>query len=200
MPPIPPFLAYALTFGVYGKYALIAVGMLIGGPFLIFLSGILLRLGFVELVPLFIAIAIGELTMDTIWYVIGYSYTDRFIERFGKYVNFTSSSYENIKSLFARYHASILFGSKVLMGLGMAIPILITAGATKIKFWKYLLWNALGEMVWVSMMLYIGYAYASLYARVALGLRIQFIIGTVILVALIGYGIVAHARGRFLKK
>lgn len=197
--PIPSVLAYALTFGVYGKYLLIAAGMLIGGPFLIFASGVLLRLQLLELAPLFAAIVLGELSMDAVWYYVGHFYVDAAIERYGKYIGLTPESFGKIKALFARYGATILFVSKLFMGLGIAIAVLVTAGATRIGLWKYLLYNALGEVLWVSAMLYIGYFYAGLYENVAHGFKLVFLIGTVTAIFALGFGISRYLRKKTLE-
>lgn len=198
--PIPTILAYAITFTVYWKYLIIFLATTFGGPILMLAAGFLVHEGVFDPVPIFLTLACGELTWDAGWYVVGHRYADRFIARSGRFFNFSTDTFERVKALFARYHGITLFMNKIFMGLGLGIAVLVTGGATKISFWKYMMWNALGEAVWVTMMLYIGYAYAGLYTRVAFGLRIQFLIGTLIVVALIGYGLVTYARARFFRK
>lgn len=198
--PVPAALAYALTFGVYGKYVLICIAMPIGGPFLIFASGFLLHLHLLDIVPLFIAIAFGELAMDTVWYYVGRSFTDTAVARYGSYVGLTPDLFSKVKALFVRYDATVLFVSKILMGLGMGIVLLVIAGASRMSFWKYLLYNTLGEIVWVSMMLYIGYFYAGLYDAVASSLRIVFLGGTAIVLIAVVYGGSRYLRAKALER
>jgi len=196
--PIPSALAYALTFGVYGKYILIALAMPIGGPLLIFASGFLLRLHLVELVPIFIAIAGGELAMDIVWYYVGYSFTEDVIERYGKYVGITPDLFAKVQRLFARYRTMVLFVSKLIMGLGMGIALLIVAGSTRMHFGKYMFYNALGEVVWVSMVLFLGYFYAGLYVSVAGGLRWILVAATILVVGALMFGVSRYLRARAL--
>ena len=198
--PVPTILAYAITFTVYWKYLIIFFATTFGGPFLMLAAGFLIRQNVFDVIPIFLVLALGELTWDACWYVVGYRYADRFIARWGRVFSFSTDTFKKVKTLFARYHGITLFLNKLFMGLGMGIAVLVTGGATKIPFLRYMLWNALGEIVWVSLMLYIGYEYAALYAHVAFSLRIEFIIGTVLVVILLGYGLVTRARNHFLQK
>lgn len=198
--PVPSLLAHAVTLAVYLKYPLIFLGTSVGGPFLILASGFLLRAKLLDLVPLFISLSFGELTLDMLWYFLGYRYADRVIGRFGKYFAFTPDLFEKIKTMFDRHHAITLFLNKIFMGFGMGIAILITAGATKMRFSTYMSWNVLGEIVWVSIMLYIGYFYAGLYAAVSSGLRIAFLAGTVVLMTVVIFGLSRHIRETTLKR
>ena len=163
-------------------------------------SGFLLHEGAFELIPLFLALAFGELTWDVGWYFVGYFYADRFIARSGRYFSVTPVVFDRIKSLFAKYHAVTLLGNKLLMGLGLGIAVLITGGATKVSFWKYMFVNAVGEVIWVSAMLYIGYSYADLLVKVTESLKITFLVGTILVAVLLGFGISKYARRKVLKQ
>lgn len=181
-------LSYSVTLAVYLKYPLIFLGTTIGGPFLILASGFFIHEGLLDIVPLFLAISLGELVLDIMWYYLGHFYVEKLIGRFGHTISLTPELFAKIKALFVKYDVMILFVSKLLMGLGMGIAILITAGASKIHFWKYMLWNAIGEVIWVSVMLYIGYFYAGLYTGVAESEKILFLVSTVVIVGALGFG------------
>lgn len=197
--PLPSLLAYALTLAVYLKYPLIAVAMVVGGPALIIACGFLLRLGALDLIPLFLALGLGELTMDVLWYYVGYYYADRVVGRHGSYFGFSSEMFEKLKTLFERYHTGILFAAKVMMGFGIMIAILVTAGATRIPLRKYILVNAVGEVVWLSVMLFLGYFFGSLYTQVADNLRIAFVVGVAIVIAGLMYAGARYARQKALR-
>ncbi|MBI3573621.1 DedA family protein [Candidatus Kaiserbacteria bacterium] len=197
--PVPAILSYAISFTVYSKYFIIFFATTFGGPVLSLASGFLLHEGLLDLVPIFLVLSLGELTWDACWYAVGYSYADRFIERFGRFFSFTPEMFEQAKKIFDRYHGITLFMNKLFMGLGMGIAVLVTGGATKMSFWKYMLFNALGEVIWVSGMLYIGYFYAGLYGSIANSLKLAFLIGTISAFAVLVFGGSKYLRKKVLK-
>ena len=198
--PIPAILSYAVTFTASAKYFIILLATTFGGPPLSLASGFLIHQGIFDPVPIFLTLSLGELTWDACWYVVGYSYADRFIARFGKFFGFTPEMFEEVKEIFARYHGPTLFMNKLLMGLGIGIAVLITGGATKISFLRYMLYNALGEVIIVSVMLSVGYFYAGLYGSVANSLKIVFLCGTVLAVITLMFGVSRYLRSRTLKR
>lgn len=197
--PIPAILSYAISFTVSAKYFIIFLSTTFGGPLLTLASGFLLHEGVFDLIPIFLVLSLGELTWDACWYAVGYFYADRFIERFGRFFGFTPEMFGKAKEIFARYHGLTLFMNKLLMGLGMGIAVLVTGGATKISFFRYMLYNALGEVVFVSVMLYIGYAYAGLYGSLASGLKIMVLGGTILAVLILMFGVSRYLRSRVLQ-
>jgi membrane protein DedA with SNARE-associated domain len=198
--PVPAILAYAITFTVSAKYIIIFLATTFGGPLLMLASGFLLHEGIFDLIPIFLVLSLGELTWDAGWYLVGYSYADRFIERFGRFFGFTPGMFQSAKEIFARYHGLTLFMNKLLMGLGMGIAVLVTGGATKISFLRYMLYNALGEVIWVSTMLYIGYFYAGLYGNVANSLKLLFLVGTIVAILALALGTSRYLRRKALKR
>lgn len=197
---LPQILTVALGVTPLLKYPTIFFATSLGGPTLILASGFLLRLGLLQLIPLFLAIGLGELLLDTLWYYLGYHYADTLIGTYGRFIKFTPESYQTIKSLFTRYQLGILFASKVLAGFGMIIAILITAGATRIPFKKYILIVALGESIWLSIMLTLGYFLGELYTHVAKNLQLAFLIITPCTVLTFIFILSRYARTRIMKE
>lgn len=194
---MPDILSFALSTAVYLKYPLIFLGTSIGGPALILTSGVLIRNGVLDLLPLFLAVCLGELTLDVIWYWLGRTKADSIIQRNGKYVNITPEVYEKVKKLFYTYDAVVLFISKIAMGFGFIIAILIVAGASKIPFWKYMFWNALGEVIWVSVMLAIGYYFGDATASLSVGLKYYATAGFVAVMLALLFGVGSALKKRF---
>jgi membrane protein DedA with SNARE-associated domain len=192
-----PILLYALSVAVYLKYPLIFLGTSIGGPALILTSGVLVHEGVLDIVPLFLAVCLGELTLDVVWYWLGRTKADAVINNAGKYVNITPEVYEKVKKLFFKYDALVLFVSKIAMGFGFIIAILIVAGASKIPFWKYMFWNALGEVIWVSVVLAIGYYFGELTSSLSVGFKYFATAGFVVFVVAILFGVGGALRKRY---
>jgi len=145
-------------------YGLIIVLACAEGPILSILSGLLLRLGLLSFPLVYIALMLGDLIGDTVWYLIGRNTGRKIVDsRIGRRLGITDVGIAKVEGLFHRYRNSILFVSKISNGFGFAIVTLMTAGMVKIPFWKYIGINLLGQFIWSGMLIGVGYFFSSLY-------------------------------------
>ncbi len=147
-------------------YALIVVLACVEGPILSMLFGIVLRLGYFHLAPVYIALMVGDLIGDIFWYEVGRHFGHRFIKRFGKYFSITEEAVAKVTRIFHAYSDKILFISKISNGFGFALVTLMTAGMTRIPFLRYLSINLIGQFVWTGLLLAVGYFFGNAYAAV----------------------------------
>lgn len=148
------------------KYFILFPIAILEGHVISLIVGFWARLG--SLNP-FIAGAVimsGNLTGDMLIYWAGYKKGEQFLNRFGKYVGITTNSIASSKKLFEKHHNLILFLSKLTNGFGLIMAILFTAGMAKVPFRTYMLWNFLGELVWTSSLITLGYIFGHLYTQV----------------------------------
>jgi membrane protein DedA with SNARE-associated domain len=181
------FLTSILGFAAYFRYPLVAFGTIIEGPILMIASGFMYRLGLFELVPLFLAILIGDLIGDVFWYIVGRYFAEPVLSRHGKFVGITPERFERIKGLFSKYHERILIFSKVTIGLGLALGVLVVAGATKVSFKKYMLINLVCGFFLVAIMLTIGYFFGEVYSRISDNFKIAFLVLVAVLILSFSY-------------
>jgi membrane protein DedA with SNARE-associated domain len=181
------FLTSILGFAAYYRYPLVAFGTIIEGPILMIASGFMYRLGFFELVPLFLAILIGDLIGDVIWYIVGRYFAEPVLNRHGKFVGITPERFERIKGLFSKYHERILIFSKLTIGLGLALGVLVVAGATKVSFKKYMLINFVCGFFLVAVMLTIGYFFGEVYSKISEDFKIAFLVLAAVLILSFSY-------------
>jgi len=146
------------------------------GPFLSMIFGVLIKLGYFSLIPVYLALMAGDLLGDTFWYYLGFFYGHRFIKRFGKYFNITEQSVEKVTRIFHRHKHPILFISKITNGFGFALATLMTAGIVKLPFGKYLTVNMLGQLIWTGFLISVGYFFGNLYLAVDAVIGKMFII------------------------
>jgi membrane protein DedA with SNARE-associated domain len=175
---IPSFLFFLTSY----KYLLLFLGIVVEGPILMMASGVLIHMGFFNLVFAFSIIVAGDLLGDVIWYYIGYFFAEPFLRKFGKFFKLTPEVFNGAKELFYKHHEKILFISKVTIGLGISLATLMAAGATHVPFKKYLMLNFLGELILVSMLLSIGYFFGQLYNSIAGTMKIYFIVGSIVVI------------------
>ena len=175
-------LNHILGFASYFRYPLVAVGTIFEGPIIMIAAGFLYRTGFFELVPLFIAIVIGDLIGDVIWYVAGRYFAHPILSKKGKFVGITPERFEKINDLFSRYHERILIFSKLTLGLGFAVGVLVAAGMAKVSFKRYMIINIIGEFFLVSALMSIGYFFGQVYLNISSNLKIGFLITVAVVI------------------
>ena len=163
------------------RYPALAVLSFFEGPYMMMLSGFLIRLGVLTIIPAYIALSIGDLLADSVWYYIGYFFGHRFVRLFGKFFDITEESIENAKSIFSNNTRKILLGSKMTAGFGLSLATLVTAGMLRVPFDEYLALNFFGQLVWTTVMLSVGYVFGNLYVVVNDVFSRTFIIGASIL-------------------
>lgn len=198
MTTLSPILASALAVAGEYRYLLLFVGTIVEGPVLMVACGFLLRLGVFEPVPMFVALASGDLVADVGWYYLGYWFLEPFARRYGHFFSVTPNTIERVKKLFHHYHDRILMISKLTIGFGMAIGVLMVAGASRVPFRRYLAINIAGEIIFVVIMLTLGYAFGHAYEYVTGVLRWFFIAGAAIITIGLVAGISRYARHKMV--
>jgi len=159
------------------------------GPFLSMVFGVIIRLGYFGIVPVYLALMAGDLIGDVFWYYLGHFYGHSFIRKFGKYFNVNEQSVEKVKIIFHKHKHPILFISKITNGFGFALATLMTAGMVKIPFRRYIAINILGQFIWTGLLMSIGYFFGNFYLAVNAIFGKIFIIGIfiILLIALMRY-------------
>jgi membrane protein DedA with SNARE-associated domain len=197
---LPDILVFATGLASFLKYPLISVGTAINGPIIIFASGMLIHLGVLDAFPAFLALVFGELAQDILFYWLGYRYGDEAVKKFGRYVSITEDVFAKIKTFFSSHGLYVLFGAKLTMGgFGTMLMILLTAGATKIPFWRYLAVAVAGELVWVSAVLGLGFWLGRFSQTVATNFRMAFLAGTLAMAFALAFGVSGYIRSRILQ-
>ena len=182
--------------GLTYKYLLIFLAAIAEGPVLMTFSGFLLKVGYASFWPLYVVLMAGDLTADILWYGVGYYYAHPFVKRFGHFFGVNEALLAKTQAAFARHQKTILFLSKITMGFGFALVVLITAGMVRVPLRKYILFNALGQFVWTGLLLSVGYFFGNLYLRIDEGLRVMSVFAFVLIVFALLSGINRYLRTR----
>ena len=158
------------------KYALLFLGMIIEGPIIMLASGFLYKLGQFSFFPMYLVLIFGDFTADMIWYCVGRFGTRKAIFKYGNYVGVTPNALEKIERAFHKYHQKILIISKLTMGFGFAVVVLVVAGMFKVPFKNYVILNLIGGFIWTAMLLAIGFFLGNIFIAIPKYSKIIFII------------------------
>lgn len=165
--PDSPWLEWLITY----RYLLIFPIAIVEGPILMVFCGILWKLGYFSLLPLFLALAASDLFGDVMWYAVGRWGGERFIRRFGRYFGVDEEMVRKVEVRFRAHEGKILFLSKLTMGFGFAIATILAAGMLRVDFKKFLAINAVGQVFWTVILLGAGYLYGNYYESLDQGFR-----------------------------
>jgi len=193
--PFEHFLAGLSTF----KYLFAFVLAIVEGPMVMVASGILYRLGFFSLLPIYFSLMLGDFAADLGWYAVGRFGALKFVNRWGHYFSLTPDVVEKLEKTFERHHDKILFISKITMGFGFALATLIAAGMARVPFKKYALYNFLGGFIWTGLLMALGYFFGHLYTLLDKSFRLAFIIFLIAAVMAAIYGGGKYFKKQFLK-
>ena len=188
-------LALVLT---YRYSILVPIALLAGFPTGL-VVGVAIRLGYLALIPAYACIMAGELIGDISWYVVGYYWGESFAHRYGKYVGVSDKSIDRAKALFQKYDQRILFSSKLTTGFGFAIPILFTAGLSRMSFWRYMRANVFGQFLWSGGLIAVGYFFGDFYLRVDTVFEKVSTISLFLILLLFFFGFARYASNRFAR-
>ncbi len=160
------FLPSLIGFLEQSKYVLIFAGSFLEGSAVMMTTGLLWHIGTVAFWPAYAALLAGDFLADVMWYVIGHYGARSFFDRWGHFFGATPDVIGKVERRFNHYHTKILIISKLTMGLGLAVPILIVAGMLRVPFMRYLMINVLGGIVWVLFLMGIGYYFGDVLQQI----------------------------------
>lgn len=140
-------------------------------------TGVLWNLGVVSFWPAFAALFLGDLLSDIMWYLIGYHAGRPFIQRYGHWFGVIPETITKVEHLFKVYHTKILTASKLTMGFGLAIPLLVVAGMLRIPLRRYVMINGLGALLLLPATMLVGYYFGSAFVVIPPNFRVVTVVG-----------------------
>jgi membrane protein DedA with SNARE-associated domain len=79
------------------------------------------------------------------------------------------------------------------------VPILVTAGISKVSIKNFIILNLIGGFIWTAFLMTLGYFFGNIYLLISEGLRVGFITGIVILTSALLFGFSRFLRNEVLK-
>lgn len=170
------FFNHIISFIESSKYILLFFGTIVEGPVVMTASGFFYKLGKFDLLPMYFALMSGDFVADIGWYCLGRFGTRGTIFKYGHFVGITPETLEKIEKRFLKYHQKILIISKLTMGLGFALVVLVVAGMFKVPFKHYVILNLIGGFIWTAMLVLVGYFFGNIFVIIPESAKIIFIV------------------------
>jgi membrane protein DedA with SNARE-associated domain len=176
------------------------IGVPIPAMPLLLAAGTLAGTGHMNFFAALLFAVLGALTADSVWFQLGRHKGIKVLQLLCRISLEPDSCVRRTEGMFSKQGARSLLVAKFLPGLGLVTPPL--AGIFRMRFRRFLMFDALGSTLWASAFLALGYVFAGQIEQVAArlaslgGWLLVLIVGS--LAAYIGYKFVA--RQRFLRE
>lgn len=167
---------------------------------LLLAAGALAGVGRMNFLACLLFAMLGALAADSVWFHLGRRKGIKILQLLCRISLEPDSCVRRTQGIFSKQGARSLLVAKFLPGLGLVTPPL--AGIFRMRFQRFLLFDAIGSAFWAGAFLGVGYAFAGEIERVAASLAslggwlLVLLFGA--LAAYIGYKYVA--RQRFLRE
>lgn len=155
----------------WGFWSYLALALLVAveGPMATLLGAAAASVGVMKPGWVFAAASAGNLTADTLWYLLGYLGKTEWLSRFGRRLGISKGILERLQMGMRKHAAKILFFAK--LSVSLVIPSLIAAGLVKARWrsWFPAVFGA--EMIWTGALVLIGFYATEAIKNVEQGLE-----------------------------
>lgn len=181
-------------FPIVDTYGYLAVGGLIfledfgmptPGETVLITAAFFAGLGHLNIVLVALVAIVGAVIGDNVGFAIGEYGGRSLLNRFGKYVLLTPERVDKAEAFFNRHGGKIIIIARFVAGLRQTNGLI--AGISEIKWLKFIMFNIIGAVLWVSLWSAVGY-FGGSHIGIFLRYQLYFTITVIAAVVLfIGY-------------
>ncbi|MDD4761963.1 MAG: VTT domain-containing protein [Candidatus Pacebacteria bacterium] len=145
------------------KYLIIFPLVVIEGPILTVICGFFITSGFLNFLPTFLLVIIGDIIGDSFYYGLG-RWGEKYLDKFKKIFKINEKNLLQAKTYFNSHRKKALFFSKLLHGLGFTG--LIAAGNLKIPYRQFFITCFFITLIQSSIFFIIGFFFGNAYLEI----------------------------------
>jgi len=165
------------------NYILLALLVAVEGPVATLLGAMAASAGLLRPTLVFLFAAIGNLTADSVWYLLGYLGKTEWLFHGGKRFGVKRESIERLTRGMKEHTVKILFFAK--LSVSFVIPALVAAGLVKAP-WRRWFPALLGaETLWTGSLVLIGFYTTEALKRVERGIEYFVIAGSILFLGML---------------
>jgi undecaprenyl-diphosphatase len=184
---LPPPLVLALVFLLPALEASAFVGVVVPGEISVILGGVLANQHKLPLAWVLVAGIAGAIIGDTIGYWVGKRYGERLLAKIPNRI-LKPEHVERAQQTIRQFGGRAVFLGRFTAALRALVPGM--AGMSRVRYARFLAWNALGGTLWAAAFVVLGYLAGSQYHR------IEHYANYIGLALLVGIGILLYVRHR----
>ncbi|MFH1182757.1 MAG: DedA family protein [Candidatus Moraniibacteriota bacterium] len=165
------------------KYLVIFPITIVEGPAISIIAGFLSAHGILNLYLVYLVLVLGDLTGDTLYYLIGRWSRKSFLLKWGRFFGVTEEKLIKLEKHYEEHSGKTLIFGKISHAFGSAF--LIAAGAAKMPLGRFLWFNLIATVPKSLIYLLIGYYFGEAYRRIVYYLDYAGIISVAVAVILV---------------
>jgi membrane protein DedA with SNARE-associated domain/membrane-associated phospholipid phosphatase len=131
------------------------LGLLVPGESVVVIAGLLASKGVLELGDVIWAASLGAIMGDTLGYFIGHRFGEGFFLKYGRYFFFKQEYLTEARGFFDKHGGKTVFFGRFMAWLRSFAPVV--AGISKMRYSKFLGFNAAGGIAWAAIFSVLGY-------------------------------------------
>jgi membrane protein DedA with SNARE-associated domain len=147
--------AYLAIFVVVSLESAAFLGFLMPGETLVFLGGFLAAQGVLDLKWLIPLVAVAAILGDSIGYELGRLLQKPWFLRYGRWIGLREEHWDRLESFFHRHGGKTVFFARFSAFFRILIPFF--AGAVRLRYARFLVYNVLGGVLWAIGSVLLGY-------------------------------------------
>ncbi len=147
--------AYLAIFLVVSLESAAFLGFFMPGENIVFLAGFLASRGVLDLRVLIPLVAVAAILGDSIGYELGRCLQKTWFLRYGRWLGLREEHWQRIEDFFQRHGGKTIFLARFSAFFRILVPFF--AGAARLSYFHFLLFNILGGVLWASGSVLIGY-------------------------------------------
>ena len=147
--------AYLAIFLVVSLESAAFLGFFMPGETAVFLGGFLASQGVLDLRVLIPLVAVAAILGDSIGYELGRLLQKSWFLRYGRWLGLREAEWQRIENFFHRHGGKTIFLARFSAFFRILVPFF--AGAVRLSYFHFLLFNVLGGVVWAAGSVLIGY-------------------------------------------
>ncbi|MGY6019702.1 DedA family protein [Streptomyces spinosirectus] len=183
---------YAVVVGLVFAEDALFFGFVLPGETAVIVGGVLARRGTVDLVWLTVAVVLAAIAGDSVGYEIGRHLGPPLLRT--RPLRRRAERVDKARDLLRRRGPAAVFVGRFLALLRSLVPAL--AGASSMAYRRFLLYNALGGLIWGVGNIAVGYAAGAAFQRVegVVGRTVALVSAALVVVGLIVWRVRRHRR------
>lgn len=145
---IVPWLDQYGYFAVFGGILLESFGVPLPGETMLIAGALLAAKGGLHLVPLLACAWVAAVTGDNIGFAIGHYGGRRLVVRYGGRIGITNPRLDKVERFFERFGAEVVLVAR-FFELARQLNGIV-AGSVGMNWWRFLIYNGIGAVLWVG--------------------------------------------------
>ncbi|MCX6763459.1 MAG: DedA family protein [Candidatus Moranbacteria bacterium] len=146
------------------KYWILFPIVVIEGPIITVIVGLMVSLGSLNFLIAFPLIVVADVVGDCLYYAIGRYAGKRFLERWGRYIGIKISDLDKIENHYKQHSGKTLVIGKLSHAFGVAV--LLGAGMAKMPISEFIWYNFIATVPKSLVLFLIGFYFGNFYNQI----------------------------------